>query len=518
MDKFRFKINIGSGLTVVEVSDNQLTLKVEKYPSPAVESKKLSGSIKFTGSTAASIFAYRTTNYYVEFSIEEYYSAAWHLLHTCNVDIRGVYEREKKVLTVSKFINKSGTHEALESGLKNKFKTNELGVSNSEINDSVTSSRLNVYSNPTSLSESDYRAAFSLEGEASPPNDILRWTFFEYYATTGSSSNLVHQYSARAFTYAVASYTEIVFQTLTYWVKKPPATYSNETLSVIQMSAALKFSDVLDALVSGIDSTLSYDSTDDGAMPVNTAECYIAFTNEFNGAEIEGIDITLGELFDFIKNYYYVSWYISSSKVKFWVDSFRIYDNTLDWSTETANWDNVSFAYNPMPDQELFAFQDETLDRLLISYFDKEIVTDNVLFDYTNKFYHDFFQLKKGSAPNNKLIWITAPSGNIAVKDPDDYWTDYDGTDEVFTEQGIYKIPTDPADAFTAVASSSLVARPIYSIKHQKWIDEYANFTVFNRIYLDGNTGNNTGYLNSYEIDLNTGIGTFDIWLNTLDI
>jgi hypothetical protein len=73
-------------------------------------------------------------------------------------------------------------------------------------------------------------------------------------------------------------------------------------------------------------------------------------------------------------------------------------------------------------------------------------------------------------------------------------------------------VPTDPSSAYSTVPDTSSDQRPIYSYEHKKIITDWSAFDFFRRI----NLGFAVGTIKDYEIDLNTNIGTFNLWITSI--
>lgn len=525
MEKFRYYIDLGSGYVLIDVYKNNLSLKVDKSDSLIFEAKNLSGSISFLGQTAVDCFDNRTILYYVPFKIEEYNGSAWNTLLECEADIRGEYLRLSKVMTISKFQQTATENTSILAALKTPYKLAGL-VQNRQISQTITSTRLDVYSIPTSLTPGAYTLSYTLEGYAVTLEVDVRWANFRYYSTTGVSPNLIHRYSIQSFDYLPGYdegwnlYFKMLFDGDTYWAKSavPPVTYAEETFASVLLQRPHRLDDVLYLLINGIDSGLTFDNTDSGDL-FDATQYYIGYTDECNLAEVKGLDFTLETLFKFLLEFYNLGWYIEGTKLKFRERPYIYYNSTLDWSVETVNWDSVKMAYNPIPDREKWEFADKTLDRHYISYFDKGVKTDDLVNNYISPFAHDFFVLKQQSAPSGMHIWIQWDGSTVTVRDPKYLFDLTKGSSaHLFSEYDPWYIKIDPSQSFVNLPPDVYFTRPIYSVKHKKWIDDYSAFDLFSKIDIDGDTVNNEGYLNSYVIDLNSGVAEFDLWFKKLYI
>lgn len=514
MDKFRYSIDLGSGYVLTEVHDNKLKLVPSKTNSLRVETKKLTGSIVFAGDNAENAFNLRTTNYLVPFLIEEWNGSSWNDLFECNADLRGQYLRNSRTLTIDTFEEAESVLSIFLGSLQKSYKTTDLGLSPNGVAQTITSTRLDILSNPTALTQAAYIAAFDLEGNAINVEVDTRWNYFRFYSTSGSSPNWIHTYSARSFNYRPGSmnfqreYVKIQQGNTNSWVKLPPVSYTEESWTPVLSVVSYRLDLFLDAIVSGIDSSLSFDFADAGDF-INTNYRYIGDGDEFNGSDIKGIEFTLQKLFDFFQNYLNYSWYIDSNKLKFKSNAWKFSNSLLDWSSETVSNDDVVYAYNPMPDRERWKMGDESLDRFLISYFDKDIKTSNNELDYSTDMVHDFWTLLQEGKSAGKLVWIELNSGTgvVVVNTMQDFF-DSSLIGASFSSYARFIIPTDPSSVYSIVPLGQSDTRPVIRLKHNKWIDDYSAFDLLVRI----NTDFGLGYLNSYEIDLNTGIGTFDLW------
>ncbi len=523
MDKFRYYIDLGSGYVLVDVYDNKLKLKPSKKDSWAVESKELTGSIIILGDTAEDAFNKKTTNYFVPFKIEEYNGTAWNDLFECNADIRGEYLRNTKSLLINSFPEAITDLSSLIGALDTSFRTTDLGLSPNGVAQTITSTRLDIFSNPTDLAQAAYIAAFDLEGNAINVDVDTRWNYFRFYSTAGSSPNWIHKYSARSFNYRPGSmnfqreYVKIQQGDTNSWVKLPPVVYSEESWTPVLSVVSYRLDLFLDAVVSGIDSSLAFDGTDQGDTNFDSQKCYLGDGNEFNGSDVIGIKFTLKKLFNFFMNFYDMSWYLDGTDLKFRNNALLYFNSTLDWSDETIDNDSITMAYKPMPDREKWAYADASIERLIISYFDKGIKTDNVEFNNGTDMVHDFYTLLQEDKSANKLVWIVLSTvGSIVQIDtPRDLWDAYIGK-HTYAEYVPWRVTPDPSDAYISDEPDNWNTRPIYSLKHDKWIDDYSAFDLFSKITINGSS--NIGYLNNYEIDLNSGIGTFDIWFNSINI
>lgn len=516
MAKFRFYIDNGSSFDLVDIYDNKLILDVGKKISLAIESKEIQGSFSLVGSIAETVYNNRDTKYYWRFLVEEHNGSSWNTLHDCHVDIRGEYLKKSKVLTLSKFKERVTDAATIEAAYDNSLKTTELGLSHNAINKTYTATQQDVLGVATALDKVAYQAAYDVEGNAVGYTDP-RWVYFTWQSTIGITPNLQHIYSTRKFTTmprlgtSTNGYVEIIFFSVYIWVKAPPQPYTGESWSDLFIKFAYRLDYVLDAIVSGIDSSLSFDNADYGTTNWDSTNSYLGDGNEWALKDIQGINFTLKKLFDFWETFYNISWYIDSTKLKFRNNAYKYFASTLDWSTDSVNIDPINMM-GVLPDTEKWAFGDDSLERYLLSYFDKGILTSKNDKDYSTDIMHDFATLINSNESNGKLVWITLSGGNAFTKTPKELFELY-SKDRVFSEYAPFEVPIDPADAYDDL--SSYGTQPIYLISLEKWIDDYSAFDLFSKITL---SGSNVGYLNNYSIDLATGIGTFNIYFDTLTV
>jgi hypothetical protein len=513
--KYRYYLDFGSGYQLVEIYNNSIVVRSEKKYSLVEETKTVSGSMEIYGQDAEDAFNLRDDNYYIPFKIEEYNGTSWNTLVESNADIRGEYLRKSKRLTINNFVEAETNASILAASLTKTFSTADLGVSTTNISVSITSTRLDITSGPTALTPTQYAAAFNIENQQVTTTDT-RWNYFRWYTTTGSSPSWIHTWSARSFDYRPGSqdnqngYTRIIYQSKGRWVEYPPATYSDSTFSANLMTETYRFDLFLDDVLSAIDSNFGFDYTDAGDWTI-TNTFYIGNGNDPSNDPIEGIEYNLESIFEFVRNYYNYDWYFDGNDLKFEYRPYIHYNSIQDWSDSFDNLDEIGFGYNPMPDRERFQLGDASLDRFLVSYFDKGINTDDNEINYRSELMHDFYTLLEGDLSKDKLVWIIYSSGTVTVNSLQTFFNSA-GIYNSFCQYDRFIVPTDPSSSYSTIPKSASDTRPIYSIKHKRIIDDYSAFDLFTRI----TTGYGNGYINSYDLELNTNIATFDIWMPTL--
>jgi hypothetical protein len=517
MAKFRYYIDNGSSFNLVDIYDNKLKLDVGKKISLAIKSNEIQGSFSLIGSVAETVYNNRDVKYYWRFLVEEWNGSSWNTLHDCHVDIRGEYLQKSKTLTLNKFEERDTDASTIQAAYDNGLKTNDLGFSRNAINETYTATQQDILGVATALDKDAYQLAFDVEGNAITTPDT-RWTYFTWQSTIGITPSLQHIYSTRKFDSrpvkdgTTNGYVEIIFFDVYIWVKAPPQPYTGESWGDLFLGEAYRIDNVLDAIVEGIDGGLEFDNTDFGTTNFDSTNTYIGDGNEWAQKNIQGIPFTLKKLFDFWKAFYNIHWYVDGGKLKFRDNAYKFFSDTLDWSSDSVDTDAINIINGTIPDTEKWAFGDSSLDRYLLSYFDKGILTSKNELDYSTDIVYDFAVLKQGNDSGNKLIWITLSGGSAFTETPKELFELY-SKDRVFSEYAPFEVPVDPADAYNALSSHE--TQPIYVISLEKWIDDYSAFDLFSKITL---SGGNVGYLNNYTIDLATGIGTFNIYFDTLTI
>jgi len=513
--RYKYYLDFGTGYELIEIYNNSLKLKSWKELSLMIESKQLLGSFSLIGSAAERAFNIRTSDYYLPFKIEAFNGTSWNLLHECNVDLRGKYNRLSKTLEVTKFKERNRIESEVASSLDNTLKTNQLGVFRRGISKTYASTKLEILGVNTDLDKDAYKNSYDIEGNSVSYYDT-RWDYFLWQETIGVSPNLQHVYATRKFDIkpqlngTTNGYNEILYNSNYIWVKLPPDPYTNESWIDFLIKESYRLDEVLNAIVSGINSSLSFDSADSGVTNWDSLNSYLGDGNEFDGKKIQGIKFTLGKLFNFWKTFYNIDWFIDNNKLKFQNNPYKYYSTSLDWSDDSIYIDEVSFIKDILPDAEEWGFLDTSLDRYYLSYFKKGVETSNNVLKYGVDILHDIITLQEGGLSGNKLIWITLDSGgNAFVRSPKQLFELY-SKDRVYSEYAPYEVPINPSSAYIPLASFD--TQPIYKVKINKVINDYSSFDLFSKITI---SGGNVGYLNEYEIDLNTGIATFYIFFST---
>lgn len=549
MDKFRFLIDLGSGYTLINTYNNELKLEVERGISDAIEAKKINGSIVLSGSLAETVYNKRTVGYKLPFKVQEYDGAFWNDLHECYVDIRGQYNRLQQNLVLENFQEFETENTPIIASIKDKFNLTDLGYDNIPILQDTTSQYLDVYSVPTALTPGDYPDNYTLEGFGSElfpkvPADS-RWTPFFYVSSTGSSPNFIHQYRVRAFEFDPGDpgvYNKITFNGKPYWVKStqagdPNDTYTDNIISQQNQLLANVFNGILDA----IDNTLSFNFALAGGG-FNAAASFIGNTSEFTQENTEGLELSLEQIFNFLRKTYRCAWYIdpNDNLLKFRWRPLEYYNNTLDFSTETLNVENINFAINPLPDGELNGFLDDNrisdiyvnasftssfkYSKLDVRYFEKGVPTDDNIINDENGFYGDLFGLKNSTPESNKPIWSVY---NTATKeffenDALGYYLAGDGSTfggglyEGYAEYDRYYINNpDKTQPYNTIVGSGAYNRPIYEMEYETWLNDYVNLSLFTRLLF---SNSNEGIVHSYTIDLNNGSVNFKVRFKTINL
>ncbi len=512
--KFRYSIDLGSGYALLSnVYDNNLKLRFSKDDSLRIKSGSISGSIKIAGTEAVNAWAYRTTTYYVLFLVEEWNGATWNDLFECNIDLRGEYLEQSKVLILGNFIEAESQLTNVLSNIKKPFRTDDLGIAQTAITQTITPTKFDVVSAPTLLAAAAYQAAFNVENYPIPGD--TRWAFFVLTLTTPLGGGVfVYTWSTRQFLYRPGTqanlngYSETLWglagafggATRVWWQLPPAVPWTGPPFAAQLTTETYRLDNVLNAVISAFDATLSFDNADAGDLTFSTVS-YFGDGNDFNNTDIIGIEFTFEKIIKWLDYYYDLSWYLDSNKLKFQAAAWEFKNVTLDWSSELTNLDRLEFAYNPMPDREKWSTSDVNVDRFLISYFDKDVKTDDVEIDYTIDLMQDFWEILKGDLSKDKLVWVRLSGGNVVVRTMKDYF-DNAYILASFSEYERFIVPTNPATAYSKVGAGASDTRPVVLRKHKKWISDYSAFDLFSFI-IGG------GYLYSYEIDLDTGIGEF---------
>lgn len=542
MDKFRFSIDIGSGYSLIDVYDNTLKLTIKRGVTDMVTSKELTGNISFIGDLAETVFNKRLTSYFLPFKIEEYNGTVWSVLHECNADARGEYNRLSRKITLSSFVEEGGYVSDVLSFLKTKFNLKELISIPSTITYNAESRLLNIFSLPTDVSESIYRTVYTIDNTFNNPNVFDdRFKFFYYVGTTGTSPNLIHEYACQHFDYDpgfIVGFNQILYQGKSVWTKVTNVGDPQVTLNNTYSTNAYQLTDILNRIMISIGFPLTY--TRFGMDFLNSDNIYICDTSEILGENIEGLELSLEDIFNFIRINYAADWYMDVFELKFKFNPLAFYDNTIDWTTDTVNTSVIDYSYNPMPDVEVFEFLDKNrFDPLIInnsfsytfgyskfkvSYFDRKVVTSNNILNKPSGFYGDVFNIKKNNAESKTPIWINydAATEVFIINDSKGMYTQGDGINsgggniERFSEYTPnYEDNTDKSAPYIPVPSLGAGTRPIYEIKYNKWLNDYSILSLFTRILFNNN---NEGILNSYEIDMNTGNAEFYIRFKEINL
>lgn len=541
MDKFRYYINLGTGYNLIDVYDNKIKTVIERGESDLIESRELSGSLSFVGQLAEDIFNKRSTLYKIPFKIEEYNGTIWQTFHECYVDIRGGYQRLSRVAIITKFREFDKPETKILAQLKQTFNISELGNSPLQVLQDIVSQLLTIDSLPTSLNQTDYKTYYNIESNyTSPRYSDNRWKYFYHVGTTGTSPNLIHQYACNSFDFdpLLDGYDKINLNGVNYWVI---ITVSGDPLDIITDSIVCEqnygLTNTLNSICQAIDSTVNFSALyANGFSAVNT---YIGNTSEFLNEDSEGIEISLENIFKLLRTIYSVDWYIDAGFLKFAWKPLEYYIDTIDWSLETINVNNIDFSENK-PDLEYFSFLDKDrkydiyvnpslsssfkYSTLNLSYFEKGIPTDNNIIDYSLDWYADLFALKKSEPESTKpvLIIYDYTLKTLTINDSKDYYLAGNGLTfggkncERFSQYNpFYVNHPDKSQAYNVATSPSNDNRPIYEIQYNKWLNDYTALSLFSRILF--NNGN-TGYLNKVEIDMSTGNALFYIRFKEINL
>jgi len=520
MTRFRYYLDFGSGYQLVNVYNNNLQLVSDKSISLSFETKKLKGDITFVGINANQAFAKRAAGYFIPFKIEENVNNVWHVLYECYADIRGDYLYQSKLLKIDNFKTKASIYDKIISGLNNKF-TLRNNIPFYSISQNVTSKRLDIYSIPTSLSYATYMNQYTLEGEPVTLNADPRWVNFRYYSTTGTTPNLVHRYSIQSFDYLPGivdgwnGYNPINYQDTIVWVKDtpPPDPYTDELFNTTLLRRSHSLTDTLNYLVNGLDSSVSFLQLHANQLNLNADYQYLGYSDDFNLNEVKDIQISLKEIFDFLLIFYNNAWYVESGYLKFKTAPYFLFNSILDLTTKQIDKDKITFVYDPMPDKEIWKSQDVSLEPWVISYFQKNILTDNITFEYVSPFLHDFWYLKKKLAPSGKFAFFPFINSIQTIPTFKDLYDLYAGQSG-YSEYAPFYIKSDASQLYGNVRPDVYDTRPIYKYEFDINLTSYYNFDLFQKINF---ANGNSGYLNKYTINLKNGIAKFEVHFDTLN-
>lgn len=534
MDKFRYSIDLGSGYQLVDVYDNDLKLEVKKSDdSDLIPIKKLSGSISFIGQVAEDIFSKRLINYKLPFKIEEYNGSVWSVLHECLADIRKSYERLARVIKITDFEEVSISSLKILEAIDTKFNLKDISPQylTNPITHDVESVLFTVESRPTDLSASDYKIYYDIEGGYTSPRwSDYRWKYFYLISTTGTSPNIVYTFGCYSFEVdpSISEYEKMLYFGENKWVKISTGSSTTESINVQYSKYNYELYGTIPYMLAKIDPSITISPLYiEGFDPYNT---YIGDTSELKGEAVTGIEVSLAEIFNMLRYYYNVGWYVDNGYLKFKHKPVDYTDNTIDWSSETINLNTIDFADPPLPDSEIFSFLDsdryESIyinstvgsyvfpwAKFIVSYFDKSIPVEGVVLDRSVNFYADIFNLKKVEIESNKPIWIVYDSSTevFTIKDCKNFYeagTTPDGLGgERFSQYNPWFIDNE-TNNYILMSSTGSGTRPIYEINYNKWLNDYSALSLLSKILL---FNGNTGYLNSYIIDMDTGSAEFKI-------
>jgi hypothetical protein len=547
MDKFRYYIDLGSGYQLIDVYDNTLELLVDKSVSDMIASKELTGGISFVGQLAEDTFAKRLTGHKVPFKIEEYNGTTWNLLHECYVDIRGKYQRLSRKISLDSFQEFDKPETKIIEALKTRFNLRDLVVFTQKITFDSDSSLFNIYSDPTSLSEVDYKKFTDIEGRyTSPRFEDPRWDYFYLVGSTGVSPNIVYQWACKSFDFnpnELEGYDKINYKGLNKWVTVTLLGDPVDTINTVFTVENFRLTDVFNAILTAVGSSITYfDIYGEGFDSINI---YIGDSTEIANDSGQGLEITLSQIFDLLRNYHRTAWYIDDSIpsnliLKFKWDPLYFFDNTIDWTSETINTDRVEFSDPPLPDIEFFSFLDQNRHDLIVanssfsntfsyssltlSYFDKGVPTDNNIIDKSVDFYADILGIKRADIESGKPIWINYDLAleQFTVKDSRDLYSASDGVTfggangERYSEYTpLYVDNTDKSGPYINAISTNSNTRPIYEMIYNKFINDYSNLSLFSKILF---SNSNVGYLNKYIINLKTGQARFFVRFKEINL
>ena len=529
MAKFRYYIDLGSGYVLTDIYNNTMKLKSRKFPSLMTETKELSGSFQLAGDNAEDAFELRTTSYIIPFKIEEYNGSSWNTLWEGNANIGNNYKRNSRTLEINEFVESETLLTKITSALNVPYKTDGTvwALTMVGFTQTITSTRLDIVSAATALTPTQWQAAFDLEGNAiTATSPDARWANFGFFSTTSSSPTWVHTWTAYSFTFRPGTinfqqgYNKLTYNDLTYWCKayyETPTAYNDESWSA-RLCEGNTLEIFLHSIFQGIDSTLGFNYTLAGDLPAANLK-YFLVGDTFEDKTGGTVTFTLEDLLDFIKTYYSYDWYIGGLTggvyyIEFKNNAHVYYNSSLDWTSDTSDIDNIEFAHDPMPDTEKWSFLDESLDRFLVSYYDKGIPTKKAEFDYSVDMYQDFWKVLQTGGAAGKFVYTEVLAGVVNTLTTQGFFN-LGGINRSFCSYDRFVVPTNSSSSYTTIPDGSSGHLPVYSLKHDKWIDDYSAFDLFSRINL---SGLGYGFLNSYEIDLNSGIGTFDIWYEDVTI
>lgn len=541
MDKFRFSIDIGSGYNLIDVYENTLKLVVKRGVSDMIESKELTGGISFIGQLAENIYSRRTVGYKWPFKIEEYNDSTWNILHECYVDIRGEYSRLSRKLTLDSFKEFDKPETKIIAALKQKFNISDLGNTPQTVTQDASSKLLTIYSLPTSFTQTNYKTYYDIEQKyTSPRYSDTRWGYFYHVGTTGTSPNLIHEYACNSFDYNpdLDGYDKISLNGVNYWVI---VTASGDPADIITDSVICKRNYTLEDTIAAISESINnirFSNIYGNGFSANNI--LIGNSSEFKNENSFDLELSLSEIFNLIRIIYCSAWYVDDGFIKFIWKPLEFYNNTIDWTTETLNVDNVDYSDSPAPDTEFFSFidADRTYDIYLnpsftssfnystlnVSYFEKGIPTDENVEDYSLGFYADLLALKKNDIESNKPVLISYNITNklLFINDSRDYYLGGNAltfggkNNERYSQYAPYYVNNpDKSQDYNDVPLLTTGTRPIYEIKYNKWLNDYSTLSLFTRILFNNN---NEGILNSYEIDMNTGNALFYIRFKEINL
>lgn len=535
MDKFRYSIDLGSGYSLIDVYDNKLKTIIKRGVSDLIELKELTGSLSFIGQSAEDIFAKRTTAYKIPFKVEEYNGAVWQNFHECYVDIRGGYERLSRVAIISGFKEFAKPETKIIENLKESFNITALNIIRFDVLQDMSSQLLRIFSRPTTLSAFNYKQSYDIEQNwTSSSFQDSRWSYFYYVGSTGSFPNVVYEWACNSFELNpdLDGYDKITIAGVNSWVTQTASgDPADVTTDAIISAQNYRLNQILHAICQSIDSTVTYN--DFYTSGFSAKNIFIGNSSEFLKQDNGGIEITLASIFRCLRVNYCVDWFIEDGFMKFRWKPLEYYIDTIDWSAETINVNNIDFAEKPNPDSEFFSFLDKDRDYDIylnpgfsssfnyssfnLSYFEKGIPTDNDIEDNTVDFYADILGLKKSEPDPNKPVWVEYDFDTkvLTINDSKDHYFAGNGltfggkNNERYSEYNPFYVNNpDKSQEYNTTNILNADNRPIYEIQYNKWLNNYTDLSLFSRILF--NNGN-TGYLNQVDIDMDTGNAIFYI-------